>query len=355
MQIGLIDADLLDQGTRFPNLALMKISGYYKKQGHNTKLLTSYQEIENYDKVFLSKVFTKTQIPVDLSNFDNIEYGGTGFDFDKREFLNAKIEHHYPDYNLYTDYVNSKIEEGDRKYKWKYYLNFSIGYLTRFCVRQCSFCVNRNKTKVEKWSPIEEFYNSNRKYLTFLDDNILAYKNAVNIIKEVKNIGKKFEFKQGLDIRFLKENTAKILTDAKYYGDYIFAFDDWNERNIIIPKIKLWRQYCNKSTKFYVLVAYKGLGVDDIIEAFKRINVLMKYNCLAYIMRYKKYEDSEYRGMYINLARWCNQPSFYKKKSFREFCEANGENSATMRYLRNFESKHPEVANQYFDMKYEEM
>ena len=29
MNIGIIDADLLDKGTRHPNLALMKISGYY--------------------------------------------------------------------------------------------------------------------------------------------------------------------------------------------------------------------------------------------------------------------------------------------------------------------------------------
>lgn len=32
-KIGLIDADLLDNGTRHPNLALMKIAGYYKDTG----------------------------------------------------------------------------------------------------------------------------------------------------------------------------------------------------------------------------------------------------------------------------------------------------------------------------------
>ena len=31
--IGIIDADLLDNGTRHPNLALMKISGYQQEQG----------------------------------------------------------------------------------------------------------------------------------------------------------------------------------------------------------------------------------------------------------------------------------------------------------------------------------
>ena len=33
MNIGIIDADLLDKGTRHPNLALMKISAYHKKCG----------------------------------------------------------------------------------------------------------------------------------------------------------------------------------------------------------------------------------------------------------------------------------------------------------------------------------
>lgn len=84
----------------------------------------------------------------------------------------------------------------------------------------------------------------------------------------------------------------------------------------------------------------------------------MKYQCLPYIMRYEEYKNSPYRGMYINLARWCNQPNFFKKKSFREFCEANQEASktnntcATMRYMNWFEERHPEIAKKYFDLKF---
>ena len=36
---GIIDADLLDKGTRHPNLALMKISGFYKNHGNKISLL----------------------------------------------------------------------------------------------------------------------------------------------------------------------------------------------------------------------------------------------------------------------------------------------------------------------------
>lgn len=53
MNIGLIDVD----GHGFPNLALMKISRYYKNQGCNVEW---YNIFQHYDIVYLSKVFTFT-------------------------------------------------------------------------------------------------------------------------------------------------------------------------------------------------------------------------------------------------------------------------------------------------------
>ena len=84
----------------------------------------------------------------------------------------------------------------------------------------------------------------------------------------------------------------------------------------------------------------------------------MKYGCVPYIMRYKDYEDSEMRGMYITLARWCNQRSMFKKNSFREYCrdvKSNGEGSSAFRYMTEFEEKYPDVARKYFDLKYEDL
>ena len=62
----------------------------------------------------------------------------------------------------------------------------------------------------------------------------------------------------------------------------------------------------------------------------------------------------------MNLARWCNQPSFFKKKSFREFCEANQEYHqnpntlcSALASMREFEHDHPDIAAKYFDMKWD--
>lgn len=57
MRIGLIDADLMDNGTRHPNLALMKIAGYYRDQGNDVDLIyDTFMSVYNYDRVFISKV-----------------------------------------------------------------------------------------------------------------------------------------------------------------------------------------------------------------------------------------------------------------------------------------------------------
>ena len=80
--------------------------------------------------------------------------------------------------------------------------------------------------------------------------------------------------------------------------------------------------------------------------------MLMRYRCLPYVMRYARYSESPYRGMYITLARWCNQPSFFKKKSLLEFAESNGRNSACFRYVDEFATRFPE-ALPFYTMKFE--
>ena len=59
MLIGLIDADLLDIGTNFPNLALMKLSSFHKSEKDNVKLI-DYNDIILCYEVYISKVFDFT-------------------------------------------------------------------------------------------------------------------------------------------------------------------------------------------------------------------------------------------------------------------------------------------------------
>lgn len=370
MKIGIIDADLIGKKRhRFPNLACMKLSGFHKKKGNIVTLLLSYEDIKSFDKVYISKVFTDTEIPREILELPNVEYGGTGFFYDKAPPLPNEVEHHMPDYHLYDDWVNEQLQNGVRKLHLKYYIDYSIGFTTRGCFRQCEFCVNKNYNKVYKHSPLEEFLDANRKKICLLDDNILGYKNWKETIQELKDTNKPFEYKQGMDIRSLTEEKAELLVNCRYEGDYIFAFDNIEDKSIIENKLKLWKRFNTargQNTKLYVFCGFDREGKydddfwkQDIIDVFERVKILMKYNCKPYIMRYYKYEESPHRGIYINIAQWCNQPSLFSKLSYQEMCdkdnERKGGNSATKRYNDEFRRQYPEIANKYFDLHFKDI
>lgn len=339
----------------------MKISSWYKSKGHCVELLLNYDTIEDYDKVFISKVFTDTIVPDGILNLSWIEYGGTGFYYDKAKPLKYEIEHCKPDYHLYDDFVQIALENGATSKELQYYTDFSIGFTTRGCIRGCSFCVNKNYRVCSLHSPVSEFLDLNRKYICLLDDNVLSCKDWKSIFEELNSTGKRFQFKQGMDERLLTDEKCEVIFNSNWIGDFIFAFDNIKDSRLIEKKLKLIREHTDKIPKFYCFCGYNHDKQDsysddfwwkDIADLFERIKILISYKSLPYIMRYKDYELSPYKGMYITIARWCNQPSFIKKKSFREFCKANGESSSSMRYLKQFELEHPEIAEKYFDMKW---
>lgn len=114
MKVALIDVD----GHNFPNLALMKISAYHKAKGDKVEWHFGFSE---YDRVYMSKVFTFTEEFNMCINAKEIVRGGTGYDLKNK--LPSEIEHQYPDYSLYSN------------------ANTAYGFLTRGCPRNCPFCI----------------------------------------------------------------------------------------------------------------------------------------------------------------------------------------------------------------------
>lgn len=49
----------------------------------------------------------------------------------------------------------------------------------------------------------------------------------------------------------------------------------------------------------------------------------MQYGCFGYVMRHEDYHNHELSNIYVQLARWCNQPQFYRYMSFWEYCYRN--------------------------------
>jgi hypothetical protein len=384
--IGLVDADLLDNGTRHPNLVLLKLAGYFREHGIPYELIIDTEvNLECYKRVYLSRVFVFTKLPKFVTDFQmkhpktwrsKLQMGGTGFyateeDRDKFDEMRRKdmtqlamdpflpgfsMAHQMPDYNIYIPYIEREIEkkvnEESKKLqkkngtaptpqeidaiavkcrkKYKDYLDYSIGFLTRGCIRQCSFCVNKGERSILPYSNLNDFVDDSRPFIYLWDDNFLCYKNWKALLQELIDRGKPFQFRQGLDERVLDDERAEMLCRAPYHGDFIFAFDQWKDCEVIKRKLKIWKRHCpTKTTKFYLFCGYELTADDDeklftdVYYLFCRIQILMSFGCLGYVMRHADYIKHRLGNIYTQVARWCNQPQFYKKMSFEEFVLRN--------------------------------
>ena len=126
LKVGIIDSDLLDNGTRHPNLALLKISGYCKGLGHQVRLICDYDELnlaapffmqdQDYDVLVLSRVFKFTNLPRSIEEMiaaGYIYWGGTGFDEINGPTLPNEVEHHMPDYHLYDEFIAEEMRKAE--------------------------------------------------------------------------------------------------------------------------------------------------------------------------------------------------------------------------------------------------
>ncbi|MBL0700081.1 MAG: hypothetical protein JJV92_04285, partial [Desulfosarcina sp.] len=114
---------LVDVDSRLPNLALMKLSRYYKEQGKNVILAQKEKLIKGAEMVFASCIFnfsSSMRHVEKLKKFygTSLILGGSGVDVCKR--LNKEIEKMPADYDLYP-------ELEDR----------AIGFITRGCPFKC--------------------------------------------------------------------------------------------------------------------------------------------------------------------------------------------------------------------------
>lgn len=382
--IGLVDADLLNGGTRHPNLVLLKLAGFLHDNDIKFHLITDKEEdISGYYAIYMSKVFSFTPDPPFYERVKGtrlerkFHIGGTG-DYaikkDVKDFKSARtrdmnrleqdcflnqltnkrggprskgidMRRQMPYYHLYDEYVEKKIAEGRKPSYFNDYKYYSIGFLTRGCVRHCPFCVNKLENEVYRYSELEWFLDQERDekgklvrpYIYLWDDNFLASEKDIwkPMLENLIASKRPFQFRQGLDERILAESEdgpmiAEMLSKCKYHGDFIFAFDNWKDRDKIVKALKIWKHYNpKKSTKFYLFCGYMMKAGDDdklysdLKTLFDSIRILMQYGCFGYVMRHADYENHDLSNIYVQIARWCNQPQFYRYMSFWEYCYRN--------------------------------
>ena len=293
MKIGLVDVD----GHNFPNLALMKISAWHKKQGDSVEWCFP---MEHYDIVYQSKVFDETYSP-DINwypNADKVIKGGTGDGLDNN--LPYEIEHIYPDYSIYPELTKDT----------------AYGFLTRGCPRGCKFCIVAEKEgrKSYKVADLKEFWKG-QKNIVLLDPNILACREHPDLLQQLIRSKAYVDFNQGLDIRLTNEENIALINQVKVKQIH-FAWD--NAKDDLKPYFERYKALAtHKPHGGYGMVYCLTNFGSTMEENLYRIYTLRDLGYDPYVMIYDKPNAPK---DIKNLQRWCNNKFIFKScKIFEDY------------------------------------
>jgi hypothetical protein len=292
LKVGLIDVD----SHNFPNLVLMKLSAYHKKNRDAVEWVNPL--FGRYDLVYKAKVFDFTPDFDTAIQADEIVSAGTGYDL-KTE-LPQYIENFYPDYSLYGI--------SDTAY----------GFLTRGCPRGCKFCVVGEKEGYvsRQVADLNDFW-SYQKVIKLLDPNLLACENHIKLLQKLMKSKAWVDFTQGLDARLMTKDIANLLNGIKI-KEVHFAWDDMKQTGAVLKGLKIYAAHAKRKPhgfygSVYVLTNFNTTHDQDLERVYK----LREMNYDPYIMIYNKQQAPRKTRL---LQRWVNNKIIFKScKKFEDY------------------------------------
>lgn len=294
LRIGLIDVD----GHNFPNFALMRLASWYKLS-QNAHVEWADPLFGEYDIVFKSKIFTFTpERPFPWRC--TVVKGGTGYDIKSR--LPEVIEFHTGmDYSLYPQY------------------KFSVQFFSRGCIRQCPFCLVREKEgEIKPVRPVA--LNPKGEWIEVLDNNFFANPEWKSAIDYLIKAGQPVNL-HGVDIRIMNEEQAFWLNKLRLKRSNVHIawdlpqIDLTNKLKEVIKYLPSWKLMC------YVLVGFNSTVEQDMY----RIERLRELKIKPYVMPYRDFENKSKPSRYArDLAQYVNKPMIFNSCSFADFSPRKG-------------------------------
>jgi len=285
MRVGLIDID----GHNYPNLALMKLSAWHKAQG-DTVALVSPLEAYGFDCGYASKVFSFTPMPELPAHF---AAGGAGIDLNNS--LPEEIEHLCPDYELYG-------------------LDYSLGFLTRGCIRKCPWClVPEKEGDLHAYADIEEF--TRHRDVVLMDNNVLASEHGMRQIEKIAAMSLRVDFNQGLDARLIDDAAARLLAKVKWLKPIRLACDSTDMIPHIQKAVGLLRWHNVTPRAYFVYILVKDIG-----DALERVRFLKMLNVDPFAQPYRDFRaNTEPSAEQKAFARWVNHKAIFKSVLWEDY------------------------------------
>ena len=284
-RIAIHDAD----GGKYPNLALLKLAAWHRARGDTVE---RFAPLYGYDHVYSSKVFSWTPenryLPMDA------EKGGTGYGLTKD--LPDAVEHLCPDYAFVG-------------------IDYSMGFLTRGCIRSCPWCIVPGKEgAIRAHADIEEF--ARHRDVVLMDNNVLAHDHGIAQIEKMARLGLRVDFNQGLDARLIDPAIARRLTALRWIRFIRMACDHKSQMPEVAKAIGLLRSAgCRKEIFCYVLVK----NVDDALE---RVDFLRSLNVTPFAQPYREQGNKAEPARELKrFARWVNLKKAFKSTDWQGYLD----------------------------------
>lgn len=297
MKIGIIAVD-----SKYPNLALMKISAHHKIAGDIVEWYTPY---EHYDCVYMSKIFSFTpDYEYAITNADAVIKGGTGYDL--HTILPNAIDRLQPDYTLYG------VED-----------DLAYGFLTRGCPNKCKWCIVPIKEGgIRPYMDIEEIVAGGKRRAILMDNNILASDYGLTQIEKIIDLKTKVDFNQAIDARLITDDIAALLAKVRWVRYIRFGCDTPGQIGEVERAAALLEKHgYNKGYFLYCML-------QDFDESFTRVNY-WRSKGRKYIPFCQPYRDFNNPAAIVpqwqkDLARWANMRATYMSCDFTDYAPRKG-------------------------------
>lgn len=311
--IGLIDVD-----GKLPNLALMKISSFYKSLGESVEFAGN--DLSKYERLYVSCLFSwnRSHCLKLLESRPDAIIGGTGWDLET--VLPREIECCKPDYDLYTEKIvyarsckGGIAKKETKEKKARIIANMGLGFTTRGCVRNCGFCVVPKKEgRLRQVAEIRDLINPRSNVITLYDNNLTADPYCIEKLNEIRDRGLIVDISQGVDVRKMDPEKAIALSEVKHLRSLHYAWDLMKDESAVLQGIETLSQYVKKWRHMcFVLCGYNTTFEEDLY----RIAKLDEIGVRPYVMKFNNKRDD----IRLNhFARWVNG-RFHKVCSFSNY------------------------------------
>jgi len=228
-------------------------------------------------------------------NYDSVK-GGTGYGI--YENLPENVEHTCPDYSLYGQ-------------------TYSMGFLTRGCIRKCTWCfVPRKEGSIRAHADVEEFLR--HKDVVLLDNNVLAHPHGIAQIEKMARLNVRVDFNQGLDARLIDDATARMLGKLSWMTPLRLACDSLSMMPAIAKAVQhlRWNNVTPRRYFCYCLV-------KDVDEAIERVRFLKGIDVDPFAQPFIDESGTPPTAEQKAFARWVNHKAEFKSRTWEDYKKSN--------------------------------